>query len=407
MTYARHAAALARQIEHAPFLDRLRALDPAGFDADMVTPVVDEAARFAEAVIAPVDAVLDRGGCRLVDGRVVTSDAHRAAWAAFVAAGWPTLNVAAAFGGQGLPLLFQTACEELFNRASPAFTMLPTPGRTAVAMLAPFAGADMVAEWLPRLATGEWAATICISEPDAGSDVGRIRTRATLDDGAWRVSGEKCWISYGDHDLSPRIGHCLIARTGTAAGVRGLSLFLVPSVRADRSRNAVFVRRIEEKMGLHGSPTCVLGFEAADAVLIGQEGRGLQQMFTMMLRMRLSTGAQGIGVAAGAAESALAYARDRRQGGDADAPPVAIAEHVDVRRQLLSMAARVETGRGLTLAAAAALDLAERETDPAAAAAAGVLAQWLLPIVKDLGARTGFDVASDAIQTFGGAGYTR
>lgn len=408
MSFLRQAEALKRQLEIAPFVGRLRELAPEAFDAELWGAVVEEAARFSREVLAPLNPQLDRAGCRLAEGRVVTIPAHRQAWAAFRDGGWPTLAIPEAIGGQGLPLTLLTACEELFNRACPAFMMLATPTRTAAALLASLAAEAVRAAWGPKLAAGEWAATICISEPDAGSDVGRIRTAARQGpDGRWRVTGEKCWISFGDHDLAPRIGHCLLARTSEAPGVRGLSLFLTPNVTDDGRSNGVVVRRIEEKLGLHGSPTCALGFEEAEAYLIGEPGRGLAQLFAMLLMMRLSCGPQGVGLAAGAAETALAYGLERRQGGAADAPPVPIAAHADVQRQLLGLHARVETARGLTLAAAAVMDLAEREPAAEARARSRALAAWLLPIVKEVSARAGLEVASDAIQVLGGAGYTR
>lgn len=407
MPYRRQAEALVRQLEIAPFLEALEAEAPGTVDPDIWAAIVDQAARFAEGVIDPLDAVLDRQGACLRDGRVVTADGHRAAWRRFSEDGWLTLALPETAGGQGLPLALLTACEELFNHASPAFTMLATPNRTAAAMLEHVADSATRASWVPQLLSGSWAATICISEPDAGSDVGRIRTRATRgDDGIWRVTGEKCWISYGGHDLAARIGHCMLARSSDAIGVRGLSLFLVPNMRDDGAPNGVHVRRIEEKLGLHGSPTCVMGFEGAEATLIGEEGRGLQTLFHMMLLMRLSCAPQGVGVAEAALATAIGYARDRRQGGDPAAPPVAITAHADVQRQLLRMAGRVEIARGIALAAAVVMDLGERCTDAEARAGWLALAQFLLPIAKDHSARLAFDVASEALQVLGGAGYT-
>ena len=407
ISYARQVEGLVRQLSIAPFLDDLAQAGPDAVDLQTWAAILEQAARFAEGVIDPLDAVLDRPGATLRDGRVVTAPGHREAWARFAGDGWLTLALPEDAGGQGLPLLLTTACEELFNRASSAFTMLATPNRTAAAMLAKSADAETRDAWVPKLASGEWTATICISEPDAGSDVGRIRTRATRgDDGIWRVNGEKCWISYGDHDLAARIGHCMLARTSNAPGVRGLSLLLVPDSRDDGRANGVAVRRIEEKLGLHGSPTCVLGFEDAKAILIGAEGRGLQTLFYMMLLMRLSCAPQGVGVAEAALSTALGYAQERRQGGDPAAPPVPIIAHADVQRQVLRMAGRVEVARGIALASAAVMDLADRapEQDRAGWLA---LAQFLLPIAKDLSARLAFDVSSEALQVLGGAGYTR
>ena len=231
-------------------------------------------------------------------------------------------------------------------------------------------------------------------------------------DGGWAITGEKIWISYGDHDLGQRIGHCLLARTPDAPpGAAGLSLFLAPDVLEDPdgsgTRNAIFVRRIEEKLGLHGSPTCALGFEGARAQMIGAEGRGLAQLFTMIATMRLMVSVQGLALASGAADVAFAYAEERRQGGRADAPPIAIVEHADVKRQLLNMTSRVEAVRGLILTAAVQADLARLEPEGEARDEAQALMQWLLPIAKTFGGEAAFDTASDAIQVLGGAGYVR
>jgi len=405
MSYARQTDALLRHLSILPFGDALERAFPDS-DPETWTAVVEQAALLAEAVIDPLDAVLDGLGARLVDGRVRCVPGHRAGWDALVHGGWLTLPLAPEQGGQGLPLVLNTACEELFNRASAAFTMLATPGRTAAAMLAGVAEPALREVWVPKLLSGEWTATICISEADAGSDVARLRTRATQDGGQWRVTGEKIWISYGDHDLAGRIGHFMLARSSDAAGVRGLSLFLVPDRLDDGTRNTVEVRRIEHKLGLHGSPTCVIGFDGAAAMLIGAEGRGLQTLFPMMLQMRLSCAPQGVGVAEAALETALDYAQARRQGGDAAAPPVPIVTHADVQRQLLAMAARVEIARGIALATATVMDLGSHAPE---AERAGwlMLAHFLLPIAKDGSARLAFDVSSGALQVLGGAGYTR
>ena len=403
------------QIEAVADIDRLRALIGEQADAgpETVAAILEEASKFASAWLAPLNPEADRHGCTIEQGRVRTAPGHREAWAAYVEAGWLGIDQPGGAGGMEVPLFVTAACQELFDRSNVAFGMLPTGQRAAGRLIGAHADEALKAEWMPRLVSGEWAATICISEPDAGSDVGRIRTLAEpLPDGGWSVTGEKVWISYGDHDLAGRIGHCLLARTpGAAPGAAGLSLFLVPDRLPDATGamqpNGVVVRRIEEKLGLHGSPTCAMGFEGARGHLIGAQGRGLAQLFTMITTMRLMVAVQGLSIATGAADVALAYAEERRQGGAADASPLPIAEHADVQRMLMGMASRVEVLRGLVLAAAVQADLGRLEPDKAAREAAQALTGWLLPIAKTWGGETAFDTASDAIQVLGGAGYVR
>ena len=400
---------LIAQLRAAPGLERLVALIGDDTLADTAEAVLEEAARFAAEVLAPLGPVMDQHGCRLEGGRVKTAPGHAEVWRAFCEAGWQTLDRPVEHGGQGLPLIVWAAAQELFDRASVAFGMLPSSQGAASRLLEAHASDGIKAEWLPKLASGDWGSTIVISEPGAGSDVGRISTRAQpLDDGEWSITGEKIWITFADHDLAPRIGHCVLARTPNARpGGAGLSLFLCPSVLDDGARNAIHIRRLEEKLGLHGSPTCAVGFEGARARLIGQEGRGLAQLFAMITQMRLSVGVQGLGLASLAASTALAYAADRRQGGPPDQPATRIDAHADVQRMLLQGQARTETLRGLVYAAAVQADLAQLETDEEAKARAGDLAAWLLPLVKTLGGEVAFDTASEAIQVLGGAGYVR
>ncbi len=400
--------AIAAQIEAAPGIGRVRELLGPAADAspDTLRAVLEEAARFSAAWLAPLNRVMDREHCQLQGGRVRTATGHADAWSAYVEAGWPGVDQPPELGGAGLPLVALAACTEIFDRGSVAFGMLPTGLRAGARLIAAYGDEPLKAEWLPKLVSGEWVATICISEADAGSDAGRIRTLAEPDGNkGWRITGEKMWISYGDHDISPRIGHCLLARTpGAAPGGAGLSLFLVPD-HIDGDRNAIVIRRLEEKLGLHGSPTCAMGFEGARGYLIGAEGRGLAQLFTMIAQMRLMVSVQGLTIAAGAADVALAYAEERLQGGRPDASPSPIVEHADVQRMLAEMASRVEVVRGLVLAAAVQADLSRLETDPEARGDATAMAGWLLPIAKTYAAETGFDVASEAIQVLGGAGY--
>ncbi|SFP39968.1 acyl-CoA dehydrogenase family protein [Tranquillimonas alkanivorans] len=371
-------------------------------DDELATAVLDGARRLSDEVLAPLDDAVDREGCRVENGRVKVPAGYHAAWRAFAEGGWIGLDTDSRFGGAGLPLVVQAAATQLFDRACPAFNMGAGATRSAAVLLAERASPELAQDWVPALVAGERAATICISEPGAGSDVGRIRTRAVRDGDRWKISGQKIWISFGDHDLTPRICHCLLARSSDAPGTRGLSLFLVPNAAEDGRANGVSVQRIEKKMGLHGSPTCVLEFEDAEGELIGDEGRGLSQLFTMIELMRLQVGCQGLGIASRACAVAESYASERLQGGDPSETPVPIATHPDVRRQLAAMRGRTELLRAAVLELAVTLDLARAGEEDAAARAA-----WILPLVKTFGAETGFGVADAGIQVLGGAGYTK
>jgi hypothetical protein len=409
MSFDRAASEIMAHYSDLPGLARLRELMPdADFDESTVTGILDAAGRYASDVLEPFGRAADEKGCSLHEGRVVTPAGQIEAWRGFTEGGWPTIEAPAEYGGAGLPLAVHSACEELFNRGSAAFGMLATPTRCAVRLLDRHASQTLKEEWLPKLIAGEWSGTICISEPDAGSDLARVRTTATaLPDGTWSVTGEKIWISFGDHDLTPRIGHMLLARTpGAPPGTAGLSLFLVPSMIGD-ARNGVVTRRIEEKLGLHVSPTCALGFEEARGWLVGELNRGLPQLFTMIIGMRISVGSQGAAIAAASSDLALGYAAERRQGGTAKEAPVTIERHGDVQRMLLEMAAKAEVSRGLVLLTSIVSDLAEREDEPEAKRRAADLLGWLLPITKNFCAEAAFANASDAIQVLGGAGYTR
>lgn len=357
---------------------------------------------YAENYLVKLNRDGDRGGSQLIEGRVITPKSHKAAWKAYNDAGWLLLDAAPEYGGLGLPTGIACAVQEIFDDACPAFGMMPVPIRAGSRLLNTYGSPRLQGEWLPRLASGDWSATICISEPDAGSDVRRIGTKASLnDDGKWTINGEKCWISFGDQDLTSRIGHFLLAKTSADL----ISLFLVPD-RFGEQRNTIIVRRIEEKLGLHLSPTCALGFEDAKAYLLGEQGRGLQQLFVMIRHMRLATAVQGAGIASRAYATAKAYAADRKQGGNGPTP-LAIECHADIQRMLLSMASRLETLRGLIQITAKHIDLADNATSPAQKAHSAALTAWLLPIAKTLGGEVAFGVASDAIQVLGGAGYTR
>ncbi|MEQ9814905.1 MAG: acyl-CoA dehydrogenase family protein [Azospirillaceae bacterium] len=395
MSYADDAAAMAEALARTP--NWARVADEL-LDRETLTAVLGEAAKLAESAVAPLNQVADRQSARLRDGRVTLPAGFRAAYDALAAGGWLALEQTDALGGQGLPLTLFAATDPLFERACPAFMMAAGGSRAAARLLTTHGDPAIRADWVPALLKGERCATICISEPDAGSDVGRIRTRGRRrPDGGWRITGEKIWISFGDHDMCERIGHCLLARTNDQPGTRGLSLFLV------ERGPGVTTQRIEEKLGLHGSPTCALAFADAPAMLIGKEGRGLAQLFTMIRHMRLTVACQGLGVALGAWHAAVAYASERRQGGDPARPAVPIAGHPDVRRQLLEMGSAIDLFRLALLETATAADLGEGDDDGDPARLCGLL----LPLIKTFGAELAFDTANRAIQVLGGAGYTR
>ncbi|WP_082531156.1 acyl-CoA dehydrogenase family protein [Devosia sp. Root436] len=401
MSFADQADRTIATLALTPGWARLQALRP-DCDNVIVATMLDAAAGFAETVLAPLNAVGDRVGAQVADSRVVLPPGFVEGFRQYAEAGWLGIDAPAAFGGQDVPLTLQAACAPLFDRGCMALMMAAGATRGAIHLLAQTADAATAAEWGPQLVSGEWAATICISEPEAGSDIGRIRTKAQRRDGHWSITGQKIWISYGSHDLASRIGHCLLARTNDRPGTRGLSLFLVPD-HIGGAPNGVTLERIEEKLGLHGSPTCAMRFRDARAILLGEEGRGLPQLFAMIEPMRLHTGCQGLGLASAAADIAEDYATQRRQGGRPDVAPPTIGSHPDVIRQLHDIRSATEILRAAVLELATAMDLARLEAD----AGLADFAAWMLPLIKTFGAETGFDTAHAAIQVLGGAGYVR
>lgn len=412
--YSDQASIILRQIQAVPLYQRLKELlpDPEFIESEALGMILASAAKFSENVLYPANRAGDIQGCRLENGRVKTPDGYKAAWDAFVEQGWNAIDQPVEYGGLGLPSFVNVACREMFDRACMALGMVSGPQRAAALVLLQYADPVLRDEWMPHFVDGSWSASIGISEPDAGSDVGRVRTRATPKaNGEWSISGEKMWTSFGDHDLVERIGCLLLARTPNApAGSAGLSLFLVPNVVHDENghwvNNGVMVRRIEEKLGLHGSPTCVMGFEGARAQLIGTVNRGLPQLFVMIQNMRVLVAIEGVGIAHGASKVAFDYAHERRQGGDPSQPPVPIAEHAEIQRLLLSMHSKVEVLRALVLELALRLDNLPYQDNEEEREQSNDLAQWLLPIIKASCAEAAFDVSSDAIQVLGGAGYT-
>jgi acyl-CoA dehydrogenase len=416
---------------HAPLADMAFALKygaalapalEAGFFGDLtmadVEAVLTEAGRVAGEVIAPLDRVGDRVGATFKDGAVTTPPGWRQAYRAWCEGGWNGLAAPAEWGGQALPQVVNAACVEMWNAASMAFALGPLVGQAAVDAFTVHGSAELKQAYLKKLVSGEWIATMQLTEPQAGSDVGALRTRAErAGDGTYRLFGQKIFITYGEHDLTDNIIHFVLARLPDApAGTRGISLFLVPKrlLNPDGSpgaRNDVRAHSVEHKLGIHGSPTCTMVFGdrgGATGFIIGEENAGMACMFTMMNRARLAVGLQGVAIAERATQQALAYARERRQGRTAamaatESTP--IIAHPDVRRMLMTMRALTQAARTICYATAMAIDRAERSPDKAARQAAHARASLLTPLAKAYSTDIGVEVASLNVQVHGGMGY--
>lgn len=379
---------------------------------DMLDAILTGIGDFAAGKWRPLDRIGDTVGARWTPDGVVMPDGYRAAYQAYVAGGWGTIGSPADFGGQAMPFAVATAVLETLGTANLGFALAPTLTVGAVEALTHHGSAEQRARYLPKLASGAWTGTMNLTEPQAGSDVGALTTRADpVGDGNWRITGTKIYISFGDHDMADNIVHLVLARTpGAPAGTKGISLFLVPKYRLDADGNPgqpndIRVVSIEHKMGLHASPTCVLSFgDHGDCIgeLIGAEGAGMRAMFTMMNNARLNVGLQGVQVAEAATQRAVAYARDRIQSPRASTggAPVAIIEHPDVRRMLLRMTAQTMAARALVYYAAGQVDRATLGMEGAKARL-----DLVTPLAKAHGTDIGCEVASLGVQVHGGMGY--
>ena len=373
--------------------------------------VLAGAGEFAAAVLAPLDAVGDRDGARLVDGEVRMPEGFAAAYRQFADAGWITAEAPVSAGGDGLPGVVRAGLGEMWNASNAALALswLLTAGQ--IHALDAFASPFVRERFLSRLVTGEWTGTMNLTEPEAGTDLGAIRTMATpRDDGTWAISGQKIFITWGDHDAAENIVHLVLARTPDApAGAKGLSLFVVPrrivgDDGALGARNRVSTVAVERKLGIHGSPTCVLAYEEAAGYLVGEVGGGLAGMFVMMNSARVAMGFQATGISDRAFQRAHAYAQQRIQGPVLGRPGgTPIAEHPDVRRLLLSMSSRVFAMRALGVFVSELFDRAA--LGGADAAELHTLAEFFVPILKGWSTEEALGVTSDAIQVFGGMGF--
>ena len=415
MTYKAPVADIAFALKHGAGLGPVMAKSELGEDG--VDAVLEEAGRFATDIIAPLNAVGDRFGTPFKDGNVTTPPGWKEAYRAWAAAGWNGLASPAPWGGQALPHALNAACIEMWNSASMAFGIGPVLTMGAVEALAAFGTDTLRSTYLPKLISGEWMGTMQLTEPQAGSDVGALRTKAErAGDGSYRITGSKIFITYGEHDLTDNIIHFVLARLPDApAGTKGISLFLIPKflVNADGSqgaRNDVRAHSLEHKLGIHASPTCTMVYGdrgGAIGYLVGEENRGLACMFTMMNLARLSVGLQGVGIAETATQGALAYARERKQGralGATDGSSPIIA-HPDVKRMLLTMRALTRAARVICFATAGAIDASEHSESDAARKAAHERASLLTPIAKAFSTDIGIEVASLGVQVHGGMGF--
>ncbi|HET8928285.1 MAG TPA: acyl-CoA dehydrogenase [Microbacterium sp.] len=387
-----------------------RATDGA-MTTDDAVDVLSAAGEFAAEVLAPLDQIGDRVGARLVDGQATLPDGFAQAYEALAGAGWITAASPASAGGDGLPVLVQNGLGEIWNAANMSFALNPMLTSGAIHALDAVASDELRETYLAPLVEGRWTGTMNLTEPQAGTDLGAIRTMATPnDDGTWSISGQKIFITWGDHDVAENIVHLVLARTpGAPEGARGISLFVVPRslVNDDGTlgaRNAVETASLEHKLGIHGSPTCVLNYDGATGFLAGELHGGLAGMFVMMNAARAGMGLQATGVADRAFQRALAYAQDRLQGPVIDRPEGApIAEHPDVRRLLLSMSSEIFAMRAMGVLLGDLFDRAAQE-DPESADRLA-LAEFFVPIFKGWATEESLRLTSEAIQVHGGAGF--
>jgi hypothetical protein len=386
---------------------------------DLVGAVLEEAGRFSESVLAPLNRVGDKEGCRRQpDGSVTTPSGFKDAYRRLTEGGWISMSAPAEFGGQGLPIVLAQCVNEFLCSANMAFGMYPGLTQGAIAALSAHASAELKALYLPKLVSGQWAGTMNLTEPQCGTDLGLVRTRATPQpDGSYRISGTKIFISAGEHDLVENIIHLVLARIeGAPEGTRGLSLFVVPKFlpAADGglgARNSVSCGSIEEKMGIHGNATCVMNYDDATGWLMGEKHRGLPAMFTMMNEARLGVGVQGLAMSEVAYQNAAAYAKERLAGRSLTGakfpqqPADPIIVHPDVRRTLLTIRAFNEAARALVLWTALQSDVAHRSEDAKERQAADDHLGLMTPVIKGVLTDQGFANTVMAQQVFGGHGY--
>jgi acyl-CoA dehydrogenase len=419
MTYRAPLNDILLALNHGAGLAKASAARQLGdYDPDMTAAVLEEAAKFAAEVLAPLNRDGDLVGAKYANGKVTTAPGWPDAYTRWAGAGWNAVSAPEQWGGQGLPFALNAACTEMWASANMAFGLCPLLTASAIEALDAHGTEELKKLYLAKLISGEWTGTMQLTESQAGSDVGALRTRAERQaDGTYKLFGQKIFITYGEHDMTENIIHFVLARLPDApAGTRGISLFLVPKfmVNADGSlgaRNDIAAASIEHKLGIHASPTCVMVMGdkgGAIGYLIGEENRGMACMFTMMNQARLSVGLEGVGIAERAYQQALSYAQERKQGrgtGAKDGGSEPILAHPDVKRMLLQMRAMTAAARTICYATAVAIDVSERATDAAARDKAAARAALLTPIAKAFSTDIGTEVASIGVQIHGGMGF--
>jgi len=399
-------------------LDEIAALPGFEETRDALDPILEEAATFAREVLDPLNRSGDQEGCTWHDGEVTTPRGFKQAYAQFARAGWIGLPVPVDYGGQGLPQLLLGPTLEMWNAANIGFANGPLLNQGAIEAIELTGSQAQKQLYIPKLVSGEWMGTMCLTEPQAGSDLAAVRTQAIPQGDHYLLSGQKIFITFGEHDLAANIVHLVLARLPDAPqGTKGISLFIVPKFlpNADGSlgeRNDVYCAGIEHKMGLNANPTCTLNYGeqkgGAIGYLVGEPNRGLEYMFVMMNAARFSVGVQGYAIADRAYQHALEYAQERVQSRDAASrshEAVRIIEHPDVRRMLMTMKAQIEAMRALSYVTAASLDLANRHPDAAVRKQHKAFVELMIPVVKGWCTETAVEVVSTALQVFGGMGY--
>src|SRR3954454_765071 len=375
---------------------------------DTVDPILEEAGKFAAGVLDPINYSGDQEGSKWADGKVTTPKGFRDAYRQFCEGGWNALPFEAAWGGQSLPRLVPTPVQEMWKSANLSFSLCPLLTQGAIEALLLRGTEELQRRYLPKMVAGTWTGTMNLTEPQAGSDLSLVRTRAERQGDHYLISGQKIFITYGEHDMAENIIHLVLARTPEAPeGVKGISLFVVPKFLADGKRNGARCASIEHKLGIHASPTAVMVYDKAIGYVVGEENRGLEYMFIMMNAARFAVGLEGVAIAERAFQRALAFAKERVQGRDLiqGGKAVPIIRHTDVRRMLMLMKSQTEAMRALAYTTAAAMDFARKAPDAEARKRHQAFVDLMIPVIKGWSTETGIDIASLGVQVHGGMGF--